>query len=135
MSKLEGISPRLPLVYDKTDGPYQLNKTLKETFRQNLKMLILTMPGERPMIPEFGVGLYGFLFESLGDDTFSKVAQAHISEQVAFYMPGISLEEINFITSDEDPTLGLNEVYVSIEYNILPFNEKDQLIISSTMTN
>ena len=134
MSTLEGISPRLPLVYDKTDGPYQLNKTFKETFRLNLKMLILTMPGERPMIPEFGVGLYGFLFESLGDDTFSKVAQA-ISEQVAFYMPGISLEEINFITSDEDPTLGLNEVYVSIEYNILPFNEKDQLIISSTMTN
>ena len=63
MSKLQGISPRLPLVYDKTDGPYQLNKTLKQTFQQNLKMLILTMPGERPMIPEFGVGLYGcFLY-------------------------------------------------------------------------
>ena len=134
MSKLQGISPRLPLVYDKTDGPYQLNKTLKQTFQQNLKMLILTMPGERPMIPEFGVGLYGYLFEGIGDDTFSRVAQA-ISEQVAFYMPGIVLEEINFITSDEDPTIGLNEVYVSIEYNILPFNEKDELIISSTMTN
>jgi uncharacterized protein len=134
MSKLQGISPRLPLVYDKTDGPYQLNKTLKDTFRQNLKMLILTIPGERPMIPEFGVGLYRYLFENIGDDTFSEIAHT-ISEQVAFYMPGISLEEINFITNDEDSTVGLNEVIVSIKYNILPFNEQDQLIISSTMTN
>ena len=70
MSKLQGISPRIPLVYDQTDGPYQLNKTLKETFRQNLRMLLLTMPGERIMVPEFGVGIYGFLFDGINDDSF-----------------------------------------------------------------
>ena len=58
MSKLQGISPQLPLVYSHTDGPYQLNKTLKDVVRQNLKMLILTAPGERIMVPEFGVGLH-----------------------------------------------------------------------------
>jgi phage baseplate assembly protein W len=134
MSKLEGISPRLPLVYDPTDGPYQLNKTLKQTFQQNLKMLILTMPGERPMIPEFGVGIYGYLFDGVNDETFGRIAQA-IKEQVEFYIPSISLEEINFSTSDEDSTLKLNEVRVSIKYNILPFNEEDELVITSTMTN
>ena len=75
MSKLQGISPRLPLIYDKTDGPYQLNKTLKETFQQNLRMLILTMPGERIMEPNFGVGMQGFLFEQIGDDTFGNIAK------------------------------------------------------------
>ena len=134
MSKLEGISPRLPLVYDPTDGPYPLNKTLKQTFQQNLKMLILTMPGERPMIPEFGVGIYGYLFDGINDETFGRIAQA-IKEQVDFYIPNISLEEINFLTSDEDSTLKLNEVRVSIKYNILPFNEEDELVITSTMTN
>ena len=134
MSKLQGISPRLPLVYDKTDGPYQLNKTLKETFRQNLKMLILTMPGERPMVPEFGVGLYRFLFEGVNSVTFGTIAET-INKQVSFYIPAISLENIDFLTSDEDSTLQLNEVRVIIKYTIEPFNEKDELIITSTMTN
>ena len=134
MSKLQGISPRLPLVYDSTDGPYQLNKNIKDALRQNLKMLLLTMPGERIMIPGFGVGLYGFLFEGIGDDTFSRIAE-RVQEQVDYYIPSINLEQIDFVTSDEDRTLGLNEVQVSIKYNILPYNEKDQLIITSTMTN
>lgn len=134
MSKLQGISPRLPLVYDKTDGPYQLNKTLKETFRQNLKMLILTIPGERPMVPGFGVGLYRFLFEGVNSVTFGTIAET-INKQVSFYIPSISLENIDFLTSDEDSTLQLNEVRVVIKYTIQPFNEKDELIITSTMTN
>ena len=134
MSKLQGISPRIPLVYDQTDGPYQLNKTLKETFRQNLRMLLLTMPGERIMVPEFGVGIYGFLFDGINDDTFSLVSQT-IKEQVDFYMPSVNLEEINFLTSDEDSTLQINEVRISVKYNILPFNQSDELIITSTMTN
>ena len=134
MSKLQGISPRIPLVYDNTDGPYQLNKTLKQTFQQNLKMLVLTMPGERPMIPEFGVGIYKFLFEGTTDETFSEIAQS-IKEQVDFYIASITLQKIDFFTSDEDASLQINEVRVSIKYNILPFNESDELIITSTMTN
>ena len=67
-------------------------------------------------------------------NTFSSVAQ-RIKEQVSFYIPSINLEEINFYTSDDDTSLQFNEVRVAIKYNILPFNERDQLIITSTMTN
>lgn len=134
MSKLQGISPKLPLVYDSTDGPYQLNKNLKEVVRQNLKMLLLTNPGERIMRPGFGIGLHGFLFEQLQTDTLALVSQT-ISQQVDRYIPSINLEEITFITSDEDPTLGLNDVRTVIKYNILPHAGSDQLIITSTMTN
>ena len=134
MSNLQGISPKVPLVYSNTDGPYQLNKTLKDTFKQNLKMLVLTMPGERIMEPDFGIGLYGFLFDGINDQTFARISQK-VQEQVARYLPAIDLEEIVFITSDEDPLLGFNEVRVSVKYNILPFNASDELTITSTMTN
>ena len=134
MSKLQGISPKVPLIYDPTDGPYQLNKTLKATIQQNLKMLVLTAPGERIMVPDFGVGLHNFLFENITSDTFSAVAQ-RIKEQIDFYMPSVNLEELNFFTNEDDPTLGFNEVRVSIQYNILPFNQSDRLIKTSTMTN
>ena len=36
----EGLSVRLPLGYDKIDGPYQLNKELNAVIQQNLKMVI-----------------------------------------------------------------------------------------------
>jgi phage baseplate assembly protein W len=134
MSKLQGISPRLPLVYNSTDGPYQLNKVLTDAMRQNLKMLILTAPGERIMIPEFGVGLHRYLFEQMTSSTFSTVSQK-INEQVERYIPAINLEEVMFVTSDEDPSLGLNDVRTVIKYNILPFAGTDQLIITTTMTN
>ena len=134
MSKLQGISPRLPLVYSQTDGPYQLNKTLRQAIQQNLNMLILTQPGERIMIPDFGVGLNGFLFENLNSKTFSHIAQ-RIKEQVDFYIPAINIQQMDFYTIDEDVTLQFNEVRLSLQYDILPFNESDQLIITSTMTN
>ena len=37
MSNLQGISPKVPLVYSNTDGPYQLNKNLKDTFQTKLE--------------------------------------------------------------------------------------------------
>ena len=59
-----GFSPKLPLQPDPTDGFFKLNKTLGEVIKQNLKMLILTTPGERIMHPEFGVGARNFLFDT-----------------------------------------------------------------------
>lgn len=91
---MAGISPKLPLQLDKRDG-IALNKTLKETVKQNLKMLVLTSPGERLMLPEYGVGIRNFLFEqnisSVRSDIVSK-----IREQVKTYMPFIVLEDVTF---------------------------------------
>ena len=134
MSKLQGISPQLPLTYDETDGPYRLNKTLIQTIRQNFKNLVLTSPGERIMEPNFGVGLYNFLFEPLTGDTMDRLVEK-ITEQKNIYMPSINIEIIDFITSDEDSRLAFNEVQVLIQYNILPYNTRDELRITSTMTN
>ena len=133
MSKLQGISPRLPLEYSTTDGPYALNKNLRDVIRQNFKMLVLTSPGERIMVPDFGVGLNNFLFESMGDEAYSEIV-SRIKEQTSAYIPAINLTGISFITSDEDPTISFNQVRVSIKYNILPYNGSDELVITSQLT-
>tara|TARA_R110000851_G_scaffold52903_6_gene125794 strand:- start:3966 stop:4370 length:405 start_codon:yes stop_codon:yes gene_type:complete len=133
MSKLEGISVGLPLAYSNQDGPYKLNKTILEAIKQNFKNLILTSPGERVMIPEFGVGIYAFLFENINDETFNRVAEK-IAEQTSIYLPVINLESVDFVTSDEDLTIGGNEVGVVIKYNILPYNGSDELKITVSNT-
>jgi len=133
MSKLEGISPSLPLTYDAADGPYRLNKTLGATIKQNLKMLVLTSPGERVMDPNFGVGLRRFLFESIGDEAFTDIV-TRMKQQITEYMPVVNLEQVQFITSDEDSSIPINQVVVSVRYNIEPYNTSDELLITSSLT-
>ena len=66
---MSGKSPKLPLSKDYQDG-YTLNKTFRDVARQNLKMMVLTSPGERIMIPDFGVGIRQYLFENATDEAF-----------------------------------------------------------------
>jgi len=88
-----GLSPAIPLIVNETDGPYRLNKTIDQLARQNLKMIILTNPGERVMDPEFGVGMQQYLFENRSNTLTSSIL-GRISAQVGKYLPYISLENV-----------------------------------------
>jgi uncharacterized protein len=131
-NKLQGLSVSLPLTYDNEDGPYRLNKTLKQVVRQNFKNLILTSPGERVMLPTFGAGVRRLLFEPSTPETFSKVSQ-RISSQVIKFMSYLNIENISFITSDQDSSLSPNSVRLVIKYNIGPINDSDTLIITQSI--
>ncbi len=86
-----------------------MNKTLKQVVKQNFKNLILTSPGERVMLPTFGAGVRRLLFEPSTSETFSKVSQ-RISSQVTKFMSYLKIENISFITSDQDSSLSHNSV-------------------------
>tara|TARA_R100001015_G_C4590122_1_gene145716 strand:+ start:349 stop:750 length:402 start_codon:yes stop_codon:yes gene_type:complete len=128
-----GLSPKLPLSVDKIDG-YALTKNFKQVAQQNLKMVILTAPGERVMDPNFGVGLRSFLFENASDTTFS-LMEERIREQTRIYVPYITIESINFLSSENDfsktkaPGDSLsNYLKLEIKYSI------PSMFISSTLT-
>ena len=118
---MSGISPKLPLSRDSENG-YSLTKTLKDVARQNLKMLILTNPGERIMVPEFGVGIKRYLFENYGQGTEGAINKK-IREQVQIYLPVVSIVQISFGTADRDN----NRLGVSIAYAIPEIGAKDLL--------
>ena len=109
---MSSYSVGLPLTYDSGNGFIMLKK-LKNVIKQNLKMLLLTNPGERVMEPDFGVGMKRYLFESFGTDVFSRI-DSKIREQVSRYMPAISITRINFHTLDPDG----NRIAFSLEYSI-----------------
>ena len=128
--KMEGISVKLPLTYGNTDGPYILNKNIGEVVKQNFKNLLLTSPGERVMLPDFGVGLRTLLFEEISGSTYERVS-ARIRDQVFTYLPFINIENIAFVSSDEDPTLPLNAVVVNIHFNLGAIDTSDTLSVRS----
>jgi phage baseplate assembly protein W len=125
-----GLSPKLPLRIDPTDG-YQLTKTYREMIKQNLKMLVLTCPGERMMDPVFGVGLRNFLFEQNTPATHGSI-ESTIRRQIGLYMPFIEVVDVSFKSMDDDPNVVANAVHVSLNYKIKPLDTYDELVLYTT---
>ena len=69
-----------------------LDKTIKEN-KQKVKMLLLTAPGERIMIPDYGVGLRNFLFENTPEFNIRE----KIITQIATYLPEIQIVDLQGI--------------------------------------
>jgi len=97
----EGLSVKLPLRVDQVDGAYALNKSLEDMAEQNLKMVILTNPGERVMIPEFGAGIRQFLFEPATPATADQI-RSRVQAQVKTYLPYINILELSVFASENN---------------------------------
>ena len=121
---MAGLAPELPLRRDETDG-YKLIKTYEGLALQNLKMLILTNPGERIMDPNFGVGLRKFLFEQNDSLTYGQI-EGKIRNQVRTYLPYIKVFRINFKRPKEIEN-AFNFVNIEIEYAVGTLQARNKL--------
>ena len=123
------FSPKIPLTSGNTH--YDMISDLTENIKQNFKNLLLTSPGERVMIPNFGCGLRRFLFEST---QISPQVQAEIQnvilKQVKEYLSYITLNQIiirNPITPEGEVLESNLEVYIS--YSVPSINLTDAILI------
>jgi phage baseplate assembly protein W len=121
---MSSLAIALPLTKDSGDG-YTSIKDIKSMIKQNFKMLILTVPGERVMVPEYGVGMKTYLFNQFNDNTYAEI-DSKIREQVKTYMPFIKIQEIITNSQSQD----MNLLGLSIRYSIPRFGVTDLLEIT-----
>ena len=122
------LAPKLPLALD-SSTQYEMIKDYPKLAAQNLKMLILTIPGERIMDVDFGVGIPKYLFEN-NDNVVRAKIKARLYEQVNTYLPYIDILEVNFYSSLEDPTVSEHYLGMRVIYNIIPVAIVSSLSIS-----
>jgi phage baseplate assembly protein W len=103
---------------------YDYVRNLEDLVKQNLKNILLTIPGERVMNPEFGVGISNYLFENFG--SFEGDLRARISSQVLKYAPFVDLKSVD-ISSEDDHVLR-----VTLNYIIPSLSVEDQLSVGTT---
>tara|TARA_R110000796_G_scaffold86419_7_gene187013 strand:+ start:196 stop:588 length:393 start_codon:yes stop_codon:yes gene_type:complete len=127
---MSGISPKLPLLDNRIDGAYELNKTISEAVKQNLKNMLLTVPGERVMDPLFGLGLKKFLFENFTTFVTGDI-ENNLLFQIEKYMPFIEL--LDFASESGNTALGedANLLKIKVKFLIKPLDKVDNLIINS----
>ena len=85
-------------------------QTVKEQVKSNLINLLLTSPGERLYIPNYGVGLKKLLFEPNIDQ---ENLDARINQQINFDIPEISLIETQVKSIESEHKLYINRSYRS----------------------
>lgn len=126
---MSGYSVKLPLGIDPSDG-IQLNKDLKSVVKQNFINLIMTIPGERVMDPNFGVGMARFLFEKNDNKTRANI-RGKIYQQTGIYLPYIKIENIQFSQADGlNDEIDNNSINLIISYHITSLEESDVLDFS-----
>ena len=123
-----GLSPKLPLTRDPKDG-YTLNKDYVSMIRQNLKMLLLTAPGERIMEPVFGVGLRNFLFLQNSEHTHSIIEKA-IREQVSMFMSFVEVVAVDISPVDTMTNSSESGLDIYLEFRIVPLDILDILRVT-----
>tara|TARA_R100001163_G_C5045942_1_gene183251 strand:- start:455 stop:823 length:369 start_codon:yes stop_codon:yes gene_type:complete len=121
---MSSIGVKLPLRRSSLNG-FAMNRTLLNTAKQNLKMLILTSPGERVMVPNYGVGLKNYLFSNFTPDVIATI-QNKIREQVRIYMPAVKINNIIVNSTDAD----INTLSLSIIYSIPGLTPNDLLTVT-----
>jgi len=122
---MSNYSPSLPLSIDPING-FSNNQTIIEVVQQNLKMLLLTSPGERMMDPNFGVGMRRFLFEQNNSNTHSRI-KTRIKKQVADYMSFVEIEDVIFAFENNDSMMKSNGLLVTIKFYISPVGVQGSL--------
>lgn len=94
------------VAYGITSPTKRGNVMFEQTFtsldaaKANLRNLLLTKRGERVMQPQFGTGLHSLLFEPM-DNAFEQKLQEMITNSVSFWLPYITVENIEVDMSDE----------------------------------
>jgi len=121
---MSSIGVNLPITQNSGNG-FTTIKTIRRMVKQNLKMLILTIPGERVMIPDYGVGLSKYLFEFAATGIQSDI-QSRIEEQVARYLPIVRIIDMTIAVPSDAP----NSLSVQLVYNIPNLNTRDMLEIT-----
>jgi len=113
---MSNYSPKLPLLINGSNG-YENNQTVLAVIQQNLKMVLLTSPGERIMDPNFGVGMKRYLFEQNDSSTYSRI-KARIKRQVKEYMGYIEIEDVIFNSESNNDNITANGLLVTVKFSI-----------------
>ena len=125
---MSGISPSLPLRLDPNSPGFALNITMLDVVKQNFKHLVLTVPGERIMITDFGVGIRNFLFEPNNPATHALIS-SRIYSQVKKYMPFVVVRNIDIVNSGEGTGDLGHGAQITITYEVITIGAIDALLI------
>ena len=95
-----------------SESPYSIAlKRDKNAIAQAVRNLILTTPGEKPFLPDFGGGIVNLLFDTLTPETVASI-NSNIRYSLEVYEPRVIFDQVIF----DESKLDSNNLLMEIRY-------------------
>jgi phage baseplate assembly protein W len=94
-------------------------ETIREQAKSNILNVLLTYPGERINLPDFGLGIKKLLFEQSID---LESLKSKVQSQINRYVPHIRLNNVQTGKSEDEHTL-----FISLTYTYTLDNSEDTI--------
>ena len=105
---------------------FKSSYTTEEQTLSNLKNLLLTRKGERPLQPEFGTEIYSLLFENLSIDVEGTLEDS-LRSDIKYWLPYVLIDSIR-IKSEPDT----NQIEISLNVKATENGANTPIIINVT---
>jgi phage baseplate assembly protein W len=120
-------APLSPLPRQDFAYPFRVDSTSQQTAQatypahveQMVRQLLLTSPGERVDLPQFGCGLRALVFAPMSD-ALAATVQMRVLQAVNQWLAGIvTAAEVAVVTSDENAALEPGALQVMLSYTVV----------------
>ena len=115
-----GVGVKLPFA---AENVFSTVYTTKEQLKYNILNYMLTDLGERPMNPNFGMGLRSRLFESITESTLDDIKQS-IQTQIENMFPVVQIQRLDVIGQP-----GYSSINIQFSYIIKTSKENDSILL------
>lgn len=89
-----------------------------EVIKSNLRQLIMTEPGERVMLPDFGCPLKSLLFMPLDDEVITEMRD-RIYFSISTYLPTVRVLNLSVVPLDEFASNGMPTIKITLVCKVL----------------
>lgn len=115
-----GIGVKLPFM---SPSVFTTVYTTKEQLKYNIINYMLTDLGERPMNPNFGMGLRSRLFESITAITAEELKQS-IQTQIEANFPTVQIQQLDIVGKPD-----INSIIIQFSYFVKTSKETDSVLL------
>ena len=111
-----------------TRGNIQMSE-YEQDIKEAIWIILATSKGERVMRPDFGSGIYNYVFASINTATIGLVENS-VREALTLYEPRIELLNVEVSTEEADE----GKLLVSIDYRVRDTNNEFNLVYPFYLT-
>ncbi len=98
--------------------------------REAIRVLLLTAPGERVMLPSFGGGLRAFLHQPNVTATHRRIETA-IGDAIQRFEPRVRVSAVDVVPADDDPGAAV----ATVRYALVTSGLEEQLRVRVQLTS
>ncbi len=95
----------------------------EDDIKEAIWIVLGTSKGERAMRPDFGCGIYDYIFSPINTSTIMLI-EASVREALVFWEPRIEITSVKAVTDDTEE----EKLLISIDYTVRTTNNRFNLV-------